>query len=381
MAAFDVLIAGSGAAGCSAAIALGDLAPDLRVCVVSGGPRQRIALGETLPPLATRILKHLGVYERFEADRHPKTFRTLSAWGSRALLANEFLFGVHQFGWSLDRARFDAMLAERAMERGAHWTQAKVAGLARDHDRWTVLCDDGSQIAARFVLDATGRPAVLSQFAAGARAARRDRLIGCLVRFDGPARMDLTVEAFADGWWFSTPLPDGGTVVACMSDSDIVKSRGLADMATWSARLEETHFMRDTMAGATAAGPPRILPAGSCIRSLRADTPFLALGDAASCFDPLSSQGIVKAMRSGVFAAYAAFDFLARDDPRGLSRYRLFVQREFAAYMRTLRDYYSRERRWSDRPFWQRRLAPRPAAAEPGAQSSSALRPSPDVAS
>jgi flavin-dependent dehydrogenase len=86
--------------------------------------------------------------------------------------------------------------------------------------------------------------------------------------------------------------------------------------------------------------------------------PLIAVGDAASRFDPISAQGIVKALRSGIFASYAVADWLRRGDPAGLRRYRTLVQREFAAYRRTLRDYYALEQRWPDRPFWQRRTAP-----------------------
>ena len=73
----------------------------------------------------------------------------------------------------------------------------------------------------------------------------------------------------------------------------------------------------------------------------------------------MSGQGIVKALRSGIFAAYAIGDLLCRGDARGLARYRSFVTSEFAGYRATLRDYYAIERRWPDRPFWQRRRGER----------------------
>ena len=45
--------------------------------------------------------------------------------------------------------------------------------------------------------------------------------------------------------------------------------------------------------------------------------PLLCVGDAASCFDPVSGQGIFKALRSGVFASYAVGDFRLRADDAG----------------------------------------------------------------
>ena len=75
------------------------------------------------------------------------------------------------------------------------------------------------------------------------------------------------------------------------------------------------------------------------------------------CYDPVSGQGIIKALRSGIFASYAIGDFLRNGDVRGLSRYDLMVSREFAAYREVLRDYYTQEKRWPNQPFWRRRTA------------------------
>jgi flavin-dependent dehydrogenase len=75
-----------------------------------------------------------------------------------------------------------------------------------------------------------------------------------------------------------------------------------------------------------------------------------------SCCDPISGQGIVKALRSGIFAAYAAADWL-RGDASGLTRYQELAAREFAGYRRTLHRYYRQEMRWPDAPFWLRRHA------------------------
>jgi flavin-dependent dehydrogenase len=81
----------------------------------------------------------------------------------------------------------------------------------------------------------------------------------------------------------------------------------------------------------------------------------LCVGDAGLCYDPISGDGIVKALRSGVFASYAIADWLRRGDARGLSRSRLMLRREFATYWGTLCEYYAQERRWPDRLFWRRR--------------------------
>jgi flavin-dependent dehydrogenase len=109
------------------------------------------------------------------------------------------------------------------------------------------------------------------------------------------------------------------------------------------------------IAEARAGTPPVVRPAGSRQSSAETALPLLCAGDAASCFDPVSGQGIVKALRSGIFASYAMADLLCRGRGDGVIRYRRFVADEFAAYLQALTAYYSLETRWPDHPFWQRR--------------------------
>jgi hypothetical protein len=71
---------------------------------------------------------------------------------------------------------------------------------------------------------------------------------------------------------------------------------------------------------------------------------------------------LVKAMRSGIFAAYAAGDCLVRNDATALARYGAWIAREAAAYETGLREHYGNESRWAERPFWQRRRADNPSS-------------------
>jgi flavin-dependent dehydrogenase len=90
---------------------------------------------------------------------------------------------------------------------------------------------------------------------------------------------------------------------------------------------------------------------------------WIAVGDAASTYDPLSSQGVMKALRSGVYGAYAVGDMLTSWDDTGLRRYRAFVESELDGYLATRSRYYAEEQRWPDRPFWRRRHHPEEYAA------------------
>ena len=75
-------------------------------------------------------------------------------------------------------------------------------------------------------------------------------------------------------------------------------------------------------------------------------------------YDPICVQGILKALRSGIFASYAIADWAHQGDLRGIRRYGRMLRAELAAYREALRDHYAEERRWPEYPFWQRRQAP-----------------------
>jgi flavin-dependent dehydrogenase len=360
LADFDLFIAGGGPAGCATAIALADFAPELSVCLA--GPLQRSALriGETVPPPIKSILDHLGLWLRFSEEGHCASYRTVSAWGGPELGSNEFLLQSHQVGWRLDRAKFDRMLVEAAARRVARHLPAKVTDLAYRDGHWHIACSgEGRTLTARFAVDATGRAAALARFQRW-RPVTLDKLVGCFMHFEGGTDNGegLMIETFSEGWWYTAAIPDGRRVIACMSDADVVCGLDLGRTDSWMEALSDTRHVRATVSEARPLGPPKLRPAGS--RRLAGDAclPLICVGDAASCFDPISSLGIIKALRSGIFASYAIADWLRRADDQGVTRYRLFVKSEFAAYWRTLHGYYTLEQRWPNRPFWRRRHSP-----------------------
>jgi flavin-dependent dehydrogenase len=353
---FDVVIAGAGPAGCATAISLADVAPELRICIVDASAGDALRVGETVPPLIRPILAHLKLWARFVADGHSPSYRTLSAWGSAELASNEFLFQTEQVGWRLDRARFDAMMLAAATERIAGHAVTTVAGLDFADGQWRIALRDGTSLSARCAVDATGRSATLARLH-GLRPRRHDRLVGAIALYEDAADdgEGLLIETFADGWWYTAAIPGGRRVVACMCDADVVRPLGLGQMDRWTALLAQTRHVRGAIAAARACGRPEVRPAGSRQLSGETPLPLLCVGDAASCFDPVSGQGIIKALRSGIFASYATADLLCRNDRAGLTRYHRFVDDEFTGYLQSLRTYYALEARWPDRAFWQRR--------------------------
>jgi flavin-dependent dehydrogenase len=259
------------------------------------------------------------------------------------------------------------MLAREAEKNGVTlYTPAKIIHSQRTSGgQWLLTVDGRSpqgqapvQVITKFVVDATGRRAAFAT-QQGARRILFDQLLGMFVFFrfeDGHAPTDAhtLVEAWEEGWWYSALLPDSRMVVACLTDADIVKKHRLNSLPQWTECLDGTQHTKQRLQPSSPDAQPSVHVAHTQRLDRVTGDGWLAVGDAASTFDPLSSQGIFKALRAGILASYAICDSF-KGDRSGLQKYETLVAQEFEEYFGTRREYYQQERRWDSSPFWMRR--------------------------
>jgi flavin-dependent dehydrogenase len=140
-----------------------------------------------------------------------------------------------------------------------------------------------------------------------------------------------------------------------MTDADLADLSLAGRMDVWRAQLAKSTLTRSRIG---TGGEPRSLHVRSA-RTQRLDAVagegWLAVGDAAMSFDPLSSEGISKGLQMGLAAAAAAAA-LCRGRADAAADYARDTEAAFAEYLSARRDFYAAERRWPDAPFWQRRL-------------------------
>ena len=167
------------------------------------------------------------------------------------------------------------------------------------------------------------------------------------------------VEAEPDGWWYTALLPTGERVVALLTDSDLIDGPSALSCGGFLSRLNGSRQVRTLLSahGYSIHGEPRGVDAGSARLDRFEGRGWLAVGDAALSLDPLSSQGILTALYTGLRGAQALDGVLSGDG--GLLRaYAARLEAVYAAYRRNLAAHYAAEGRWPDRPFWRRRRRP-----------------------
>jgi flavin-dependent dehydrogenase len=359
---YQIAIIGGGPAGFATALRLRQLGFE-RTMVVEAGNYSGLKVGETIQPPCRELLEGLELWESFLEDAHLPAELTAAAWGSVEVHFNDFIYRPVGKGWHLDRQKFDRRLGEIARERGISILKNTRFRKATFVDGvWHIEAQsdvDGRKVfKADFVVDASGRTGIFAK-SQGAEKVQFDELFGSYQFFEVPDGMEsmaghALVETVPDGWWYSAKLPQRGFVAAFMSDLDTVKLCGLRESANWNEKLRDSHHTLIRCQGLKANGSPVIRAANSFLLDRIFGKNWLAVGDAAAAYDPLSSMGIYQALKSGVRSANAiaaerngkvgAFELLAEE-----------LKDHFREYLQIKARFYDQEKRWAKQAFWEHR--------------------------
>jgi flavin-dependent dehydrogenase len=350
MHSFDVVVAGGGPAGAVAALDLSRRG--FRVALIEQSSYENPRVGETLPPQLRKPLMELGVWERFLSSEPLESYGIRSSWETPAAHHRDFLFNPYGCGWHVDRARFDAMLARSAADAGAELllsAHVKSCTMMGDQCQLNVVHDNKNvTFSARVLVDATGRKALLAS-RLGAQADVADRLIGAVTfcTLSEPAQWAL-IEAVEEGWWYSAPLPGGRMVFAYMTDSD------LWNPDIWHELIELAPLTFERAGRRQIPPPSLVVSAGSLVRRPVVGPNWIATGDAALAFDPLSGQGVLKSIETGTRCAAAIACHFAGDSS-AFESYDDWVQESYQAYLSVRRQFYGAVLQWPNSQFWKRR--------------------------
>ncbi len=377
---WDVVIIGAGPAGSATAITLTSLGQ--RVLLIDEQMVAKSKLGESLPPASVDIVSHF-LGELDSPYKKPiglyKTVGNISTWSSDQLDHADFFFTATGFGLCIDRLAFDEALRLRALELGASLRRGVVfETCTRSSDprfNWNIGLSFHSKMEhhrTRYLVDCSGRRAVLGKKLGIPIMENTDKLFAYSQWFSTVAEDDdcfTRIEAVASGWWYSNRVPTASNkenkrLVVFYSDRDLSDGKKAGSPEGFDALLRETAQIAPLLQASVyqASGIIRGAPANSQrLREFCGDA-WMAVGDAAQAYDPLSSQGIDKALRTGSHAGhlihYALTDEVDKSlkvDNRYIQQYSEQQQQLWDAYLSQKNYYYGIQTRWVDQPFWQRR--------------------------
>lgn len=362
MTSFDVLVIGGGPAGAAASLRLARLG--YSVCLTDAGAPQSFKIGESLPPAVKPLLEDLGARDVCDTTAALPSYGNQSCWGDAVLRDTDFINDPRGSGWHVDRARFDAALRSAAAAAGvAAFLETRVSTASSlPGGRWRATLNrkaGAGTIDARWIVDCGGRAASFLR-SRGVKRKAYDRLIAIAGEFASTCGADADsrtlVESVAGGWWYTSLVPGNRRVAVFHTDSATAACRLARTSQGFLSLLSSTRYVRERLAknGFTLSRPLHIFSANTARVEAFSGPAWIAAGDAALSFDPLSSQGILTALYSGLKAADAIHDTL-RGDGAAFDNYEIALTRVFDVYLRNRNLYYSDERRWTENPFWRNR--------------------------
>jgi flavin-dependent dehydrogenase len=352
----------------------------------------RYHVGESLTPAIDPLLSFLGLGERIDAAgfmRMPgHTFR----WsGNERTSYFSDSPGSEMLGYQVWRARFDRLLLDRARELGAlSFTGHAVTGVMRDGDgrenpqaeavaaaeiaaprvaglRYRGPGERPGTVRARLTVDATGGAGILARRLGVRTADTPPRSLAIWGYWAGAAdppgrdALNTFVESFPDGWiWTVRVRPDLRNVTVMVDlDAAQPRLRELGRRRFYLAQIAETVATRGFLDRARLATRLRSCESSWYCASRIGGEGWLAAGDALSWIDPLTSQGVRKAIASGVTAAVVANTLLRKPAMAdGARAYGLAEEtRSYAFFRESAVRSLIAESRWPDQPFWRQRTA------------------------
>jgi flavin-dependent dehydrogenase len=363
---YDLLILGTGPAASSAAIFAAEAG--MSVCLIDKpASLYKRQVGESLSIAAKPVLQDLTLWDNFAEDGHLPCYAHASAWGSEQLDFHDSLNDLRATGqplsWHLDRQRFDQRLSEKRQQCVINEIIARQYHAQREDTLWTVeaILDNLREIriTAPWIIDATGRTAAFAR-KHGARRLQFDKQLALVqvMQADTHEQADYgsLVETLAEGWCYSAPMPANInqqrliSILFCQPGGKWKDKQ--CSMQQWRRdSLQNTTFTQRRLENYQANGEVLSYVSGSACLDRFSGEGWLAIGDAALSFDPLSAHGMTVALASG----RDAIKLLQSTDLQALALWQQQLEQAFNDYWQLLKHYYTSESRWPDSDYWQGR--------------------------
>jgi halogenation protein CepH len=346
---YDVIIAGAGPAGSTAATLLAKKGHSVLVLEKERFPRYHI--GESLLPATCPILDLIGLSDaelrKCFWDKNGASWY----WGQENELW-DVKFSELDFqrnGLHVVRSEFDQLLRNTAQKAGAEIRHAyRVNAVTRDVDGIVnVQGEDSSHcpftVHGRYFVDATGQATLLS---APRKLKQYQPQLAHLAVWGYWSNVSIAPNlpvqtlsaAFDTGWCWFIPLRDGTVsvgIVVRKEHIETLRSRGAQQY--YLECLQRNKLIIDLLKGATLSPRPiRIISDYSYESTTFTPDGHLLVGDAAAFIDPIFSVGVHLAMSAAEQAAIALDAILTGEKTiaEAFEHYQTFYKRMFTS-MRT----------------------------------------------
>lgn len=318
---YDVVIAGAGPAGTSAAIHLAQRGARVLLAEQKKFPRAKLC-GEFISPECLNHFEQLGVATQMNAAGGACLTETVfySRSGRSVSVPSEW-FGNQNAALGLSRAEMDHRLLVRAREAGVEVLEETLAsGVLRDGERVTGMRlksgDVPRDVTAPLVIDATGRTrALVRRFEDQTTKSGRQHpsLVAFKAHLEGARVAAGTCEIYfyPGGYGGLSSVENGLSNLCFIASAADVRSCHSDAKAVMQQIVTKNLRAARTLAQARATGEWLAVTLDSFGR--REPVPadgLLMIGDAAAFIDPFTGSGMLMALEGGELAASVIMRYL-----------------------------------------------------------------------
>jgi len=355
---YQVIIIGGGPSGIATSLTL--TARGISNCIVEAELEPTRKFGEAIPPNAKPLLKKMGIMHLIEDSKHTAYYGNKSCWGSSLLEQKEFIKNIHGHGYLLDRLYFEKQLRQHLKNNsGILFEGYKLKQVIRNEQGIEIKVNRGkisSNLYTKYIVDATGRKAsVCKQLGIEKLIIDTQFTISFKATLLESIEHQITVEATKNGWWYVAPLNNKELTIMFFTLQELIPDKNL--LASFIREELETslHISKLTKIANFNFEKLKVMPSGTSRLDIPYGDDWIAVGDAAYSYDPISSYGITSALASGFYAGHALACNLSNQDDAMLT-YRYILENAFQEYMRKLSNHYTLENRWKDSAYWANRF-------------------------
>jgi flavin-dependent dehydrogenase len=348
---YDVVIAGGGPAGTSAAIHLAARGARVLLAEQKKFPRAKLC-GEFISPECLDHFERLGVSDRMmNAGGARLTQTVFYSRGGRSVNVPSEWFSSQPGALGLSRAEMDHKLLERAREAGVEVLEdTQACGLIIEERRLRGVrlksSDVVSDATALVTIDATGRTRALARRLNGDQGKKPRKERPPFVAFKAHLENARVAEGACEIYFYAGGYGGLSSVENGLSNLCFIASaRDVRSSGSDAERVMREVVTRNSRAAYTLArartGTEWL---GVSLESFGRQEPvpadgLLTIGDAAAFIDPFTGSGMLMALESGEVAAGVIMDHL-QGLQKGISfaalarDYRTIYRQRFAARLR-----------------------------------------------